>query len=479
MEHYDQLFVGGEWVPPTDGSTLTVTSPATGEPVGRVATPGPADVDRAVAAAREAFDRGPWPHMAPAERAAAVAGLGAALAARADDLTHILALEVGTPVSAARGAQVDTALEVFDYYAELGRTLPAVEHPVAGRHSPLLVRTEPVGVVAAITPWNVPLYITALKLAPALLAGCTVVVKAAPETPLHAHRLAEAAAEVGLPPGVLSIVAADREVSEHLVSHPGVDKVAFTGSTATGRRIAAICGGQLKRVTLELGGKSAAIVLPDADLDVAVPTLVLLNMALSGQICIAQSRVLVPRRLAGEVADRARAVVESLTVGDPFDEGVFMGPLISRRQRERVLGYVTAGREEGATLLTGGGVPAHLPRGWFVEPTVFVDVDNGMRIAREEIFGPVMSVIAYDSEEEAIAIAGDSPYGLHGSVWTADTEHGADIGRRIRTGTFSVNGMALDPAGPFGGMKASGIGRELGPQGLAAYQEYKTISLPA
>jgi betaine-aldehyde dehydrogenase len=343
---------------------------------------------------------------------------------------------------------------------------------------PALVRREPVGVVGAIVPWNVPLFVTMLKLAPALAAGATVVLKPAPETPLDAVLLAEAIREAELPAGVVNIVPAGREVGEHLVTHPGVDKISFTGSTAAGRRIAALCGERLKRVTLELGGKSAAIILDDADLGSTIAGLLPAAMMNNGQACMAQTRVLASRRRYAEVVEGLVEAVCALPVGDPTAPETFCGPLVAARQRERVESYIRAGREEGAAIAVGGGRPAGLARGWYVEPTVFTRVDNRMRIAREEIFGPVIAVIAYDDETDAVRIANDSDYGLSGTVWTADVDRGLDVARRVRTGTYTVNGFWMEFSAPFGGFKCSGIGRELGPEGLEAYLEPKTIHLP-
>ena len=436
-----------------------------------------ADIDAAVDAARRAFDHGPWPRQSAQDRAAILHSLLDELTYQADEIATTIGKENGTPVMLLRPAQVDNALDVLRYYCDLAATFEP-ETRRDGMYSPAVVRTEPVGTVAAILPWNVPFFLAMLKIAPALAAGCTVVVKASPETPLNANMIAQAADKIGLPAGVLNVVAAGVESSEHLITHPGIDKVAFTGSTTVGKRIAALAGSQLKRLTLELGGKSAAIVLDDANLGTTMAQLVGVTMSLSGQFCTAQSRVLVSADRYDEAVEMYSNIVAKLPVGDTFDEKVFIGPLISQRQRERVLDYIDVGRQQGATIVVGGSRPKQLSRGWFVEPTVFRDVKNDMRIAQEEIFGPVVSFIAYSDVEDAIAIANDSVYGLHGTVWTADTEAGLEIGRRIRTGTFSVNAMSLDPAAPFGGVKNSGVGREMGPEGMAAYLEPKTITLP-
>jgi aldehyde dehydrogenase (NAD+) len=477
MQVTEQIYVGGKWVASTSENTVVVISPSTEEPVAQVPDASGDDIDAAVGAARTAFDHGPWPRLRPAERADVMQALLAELTTRADEMARVIATENGTPLMMARPAQVDNGLHVLRYYAELAANFEPESRRV-GVYSPAVVRLEPVGTVAAILPWNVPFFLAMLKVAPAMAAGCSVVLKSAPETPLNANLLAEAADRVGVPPGVLNVVCAGPESSERLVTHPGIDKVAFTGSTAVGKRIAGLAGAQLKRMTLELGGKSAAIVLDDADLAATMPQLIGVSMSLTGQFCTAQSRILVSRERYDEAVNLYAGVAASLPVGGAFDEGAFIGPLISDRQRERVLGYIEIGKQEGAVPVVGGGRPAHLDRGWFVEPTVFRDATNDMRIAQEEIFGPVVAFIPYADQEEAIAIANDSAFGLHGTVWTNDIEKGVEVGRRIRTGTFSVNAMSLDPATPFGGMKNSGLGREMGPEGLAAYLEPKTITVP-
>ena len=478
MRVHDRLFIGGEWVEPAGQATIEVIAAATEEPIGRVPDGTEADIDRAVAAARHAFDSGPWPRMSPGERADVMTRISQGLQARMQEIGETISQENGSPISWSVMAQVFAATMVLDYYAGLARDY-AFEEPRQGVLGPVIVRREPVGVVGALVPWNVPLFTTVLKMGPAFASGCTMVLKPAPETPLDAYALAEIAQEAGLPPGVLNIVAAGREAGEHLVRHAGVDKIGFTGSTAAGRRIASICGEQLKRVTLELGGKSAAIVLDDADPSSAMASLLPNSMMNNGQACVAQTRVLAPRSRYSEYVDALVEAVRAQRVGDPLDPQTTIGPLVAERQRARVEGYIALGREEGAKVVVGGGRPAGLARGWFVEPTVFADVDNGMRIAQEEIFGPVVVVIPYDGVDDAIAIANDSDYGLAGSVWTDDLERGLDIARSIRTGTYTLNGLSMDFAAPFGGFKCSGVGRELGPEGMHHYMEDKSIYLPA
>ncbi|MBB2911402.1 betaine-aldehyde dehydrogenase [Streptosporangium becharense] len=474
MRQHDTLFIGGDWVAPAGTGTIDVVSPHTEEIVGRVPDGTAADMDRAVAAARQAFDHGPWPRMTMAERAAVVGRLAEIYASRQEEMAELITLEMGCPITFSQMAQAPQPLGMLQYYAGLGATFP-VEEERPGTFGPVIVRREPVGVVAAVVPWNVPQFVIMIKLAPALVAGCTLVVKPAPETPLDAYLLAEMVKEAGIPDGVVNIVAAGREAGEHLVSHPDVDKVAFTGSTAAGRRIAAICGEQLKRCTLELGGKSAAIILDDCDLSSAMGFLSIASLMNNGQACIAQTRILASRNRYDEVVDAVAGMVRGMPVGDPSDPATGIGPLVARRQQERVEGYIRIGIDEGAKPVVGGLERPH-DRGWYVAPTVFAGATNEMRIAREEIFGPVLTVIPYEDEEDAVRIANDSDYGLAGTVWTADTERGLEVARRVRTGTYGVNLFMVENSSPFGGYKSSGIGRELGPEGLAAYLEYKSIA---
>lgn len=476
MRDHDKLYIGGELVAPAGTGVIDVHSPATEERVGRVPDGTAADIDRAVAAARHAFDHGPWPRMTPAERGDALARLNDALGPRIEDLSTVQTLEVGSPITFSMSAGVSAATMIVSYYSDLVKTF-VFDELRDGLLGQTWVLKEPCGVCAAVVPWNVPLFVTLTKLMPALAAGCTVVLKPPPETPLYAYLLAEALDEAGIPKGVVNVVAGGRELGEHLVRHPGVDKVSFTGSTGAGRRVASICGELLRPVTLELGGKSAAILLEDVDLAAKLPELLPFALMNTGQACIAQTRILAPRHRYAEVVDAVTAEVKLMKQGDPMDPEVFFGPVIAERQRARIEDYIAKGKAEGARVTTGGGRPAGFTKGWWVEPTVFADVTSSMTIAQEEIFGPVLCVIPYDGEDDAVRIANDSRYGLSGSVWTKDRERGVAIARRVKTGTYTVDGYVLDFATPFGGYKDSGLGREFGPEGLDAYLQTKSVNL--
>jgi betaine-aldehyde dehydrogenase len=474
----DRLYIGGEWVAPEGTGVIEVISPATEEKVGQVPEGTTADIDKAVAAARTAFDGGEWTRMAHEERAQLLSSLSQTIQARSEEMAQLITNENGSPVSWGIMGQVFASTMVADFYAGLAKDYAFTEERAGVMGNKALVRKLPVGVVGGIVPWNVPLFTTMLKLAPAMVAGATMVLKPAPETPLDAQLLAEIAHEVGIPAGVLNVVPAGREVGEHLVTHPDVDKIAFTGSTAAGRRIAALCGERLRRVTLELGGKSASIILDDADLASAVATLVPAGTMNNGQACVAQTRILASRARYDEVVEAVAEAVGNLRVGDPLDPATEVGPLTAERQRERVEGYLAAGRDEGAKVVVGGGRPSSMTKGWYVEPTVFANVTNDMKIAREEIFGPVLSVIPYEDVDDAVRIANDTEYGLSGSVYGADVDTATEIAGRVRTGTTTVNGFMLEFGCPFGGFKGSGLGRELGPEGLEAYLELQSVSLP-
>jgi aldehyde dehydrogenase (NAD+) len=468
------LFIGGDWVRSQSERTLDVISPTTEEVLITVPEACERDMDRAVAAARRAFDSGPWPQMPPQERSGYLLRIAEQLRARLPQLAETWTAQVGAPIGLTRHA-VSQAPALFQYYGTLIQSYPFVEERPRDDGRVARVVKEPVGVVAAITPWNAPLVLLCYKVAAALAAGCTVVSKPSPETPLDAHILAECIEAAGLPPGVFNVAQAGREVGDYLIRHPGIDKVSFTGSTAAGRHIAAVCAERLARASFELGGKSAAIVLEDADLGHVLESLVPYSMPITGQVCFSLTRVLVPRSRAAEVLDAYVDAVRGTKVGDPFEADTQMGPLAMKRQLDRVQGYIAKGRSEGARLVTGGGRPRGLDRGYFIEPTVFSDVSSRMTIAQEEIFGPVVSFITYDGIDDAVQKANDTVYGLHGAIYTEDRERGYAIARRVRSGSVTVNGLIVDPKLPFGGFKQSGLGREGGIEGLDPYLETKTV----
>jgi betaine-aldehyde dehydrogenase len=476
LKHPDRLFIGGDWVAAISGTTIDVIAPATEDLFLTVAEAGVTDIDRAVAAARHAFDSGPWPRMSPLERAAYLSAIGDAIDRRAADIAAIWPNEMGI-LQAIAGAFAGTIGGVYRYYAGLGSTFAWEEHfdspPGGGDYA--LIANEPVGVVGAIVPWNAPVNITAFKVAPALLAGCTVVLKLSPEAPGSGYLLAEIAEEIGLPAGVLNVVTADRDASERLVRHPDVDKIGFTGSSAVGKRIASICGERIARCTLELGGKSAAVILDDYDIGKAAETLVGPACAMTGQICSSLTRIVVTQGRHDQLVEALSAGFQSVVIGDPFDPATGMGPLAMARQRDKVEGMVADAVRAGNRLVTGGKRPKHLNRGFFFEPTVFANVDNNDTIAREEIFGPVLSVIPARDEAHAIAIANDTVFGLNNSVFTNDTKRAYAVARQLRSGTVGHNSWRSDMAIGFGGFKQSGIGREGGVNGLRAYLEPKTI----
>jgi acyl-CoA reductase-like NAD-dependent aldehyde dehydrogenase len=477
LQHSDRFYIGGEWVEPSSDATFDVIDSGTEELYYRIAAADPDDMTRAVSAARQAFDRGPWTRMSHAERAEQLRALGAALAARGDVLSQLWPRESGVlyKTSQYAGRIGSGALES---YAALADTFPFEEEcpPTGGGAFGLLVR-EPVGVVGAIIPWNAPVALICHKIGPALLAGCTVVLKSAPEAPGEGYVFAEAAEQIGLPPGVLNVVTADREVSELLVTDPAVDKITFTGSTAAGRRIASLCGERIARCTLELGGKSAAVVLDDMDLETAATTLARAECGLNGQVCSSLTRVIVTKGRHDELVDALASTFGTTRVGDPFDETSQLGPLVSERQRDRVEGLMATGVAEGATLATGGGRPEGLDRGYYVEPTVFGNVDNASTIGREEIFGPVLSVIAATDEQDAVRIANDTIYGLNASVFTNDADRARSVARELRSGTVGHNAFRTDFGMAFGGFKQSGIGREGGKEGLVPFLETKAVIL--
>jgi aldehyde dehydrogenase (NAD+) len=468
----DKLYIGGDWVPSTGSESIAVVDSTTEEVIGSVPEGTIEDIDRAVAAAREAFPG--WSATPVEERAALLTAVSAALGERMESLADLITHEVGMPLILSQLVQVGLPMAAFGSMAQV--TADFTWEQNVGNS---LVVREPIGVVGAITPWNYPLHQIAAKVAPALAAGCTVVLKPSEVAPLNAFVLCDIFEEVGLPAGVFNLVSGfGPVVGEAIAAHRDVDMVSFTGSTRAGKRVAEVAAATVKRVALELGGKSANVILGDADLATAVPDGVNKCYINSGQTCSALTRMLVPRDRLSEVEALATAAAESFTPGDPFDGETRLGPLVSAVQRDRVRNYIEKGVGEGATLLTGGAeAPDGLHKGYFVRPTVFSSVTRDMTIARDEIFGPVLSIIPYDTEEEAIDIANDTEYGLAGGVWSSDPERAKAVARRLRTGQVEVNGGGFNPMAPFGGYKQSGNGREFGSFGLDEYLETKAMQL--
>jgi aldehyde dehydrogenase (NAD+) len=469
----DKLYIGGQWVDPAGEDTIDVVNPATEEVIGSIPAGTPEDADRAVRAARAAF--GSWSATSPYDRARHCEAIGAQLDARGDEIAALITSELGMPIGLSRLVQAGLPAMTFSSMADVVEEI-AWEEEVGNS---LIVR-EPVGVVAAITPWNYPLHQIANKVAPAITAGCTVVLKPSEVVPLNAFVLAEVCEAVGLPAGVLNVVTGTGPVvGEAIVSHPETDMISFTGSTRAGRRVSELAAAAVKPVALELGGKSPNVILDDADLERAVTDGVAKCFLNSGQTCSALTRMLVPRdRL--EQAERIAAAVaeEAFTPGDPLVDGSGLGPLVSETQLERVRGYIERGSAEGAKLVTGGAEsPDGLERGYFVRPTVFSEVTTEMTIAQEEIFGPVLAIMPYDGEDDAVRIANDTIYGLAGGVWSADEERAKRVAARIRTGQVEINGGAYNPLAPFGGYKQSGHGRELGRYGLEEFLAAKSLQL--
>ena len=493
MRDHDSFFIDGDWQTAQGTDVLDVISPRSEERIGQVPAAARADIDAAVAAARKAFDSGPWPRMSMDERAGYLEALASGLESRTKELAELITEESGCTLFLSQVYQAVAPVMSLNYNAELGRSLPLSEvrvsdlSPLAGKSEggsiiPMagksLVLKEAVGVVVSFPAYNFALAAIGQKVGPALIAGCTVVIKVTEPNPLASFVVGEVCREIGLPPGVVNIVAARADESAYLVAHPGVDMVSFTGSAEVGSRIAAACGQLIRPCVLELGGKSAAIVLEDARLEDILPILVGASVGVgAGQNCAAQTRILVPEAQYTAYADALADAFTSLKVGDPMELDTVVSPLITAAHRDRVESYVAGVRSEGATVKVGGRRPAHLDRGWYYEPTLLTDATNQMTASREEIFGPVVSLIPHQGEDDAIAIANDSQYGLAGSVFTADNAHGFEVAKRVRTGTYAVNTMAADLGSPFGGFKRSGIGRE---HGVTAVQEYllsRTISI--
>lgn len=473
------VFINGRWTGPADGAVIDVVSPHTEEIIATVASAGPTDVNRAVTAARSAFESGSWGSSAPTERIAVIERFAAVYKERRPEIAEAITAEMGSPITFSHRIQTRLPMMLMTAFGDLARQVMWQQTRPGFYGTDLVVAKQPIGVVAAIVPWNMPQFLAIGKIIPALLAGCTVVLKPAPESPLDALLLAEVAEAAGLPDGVVNVIPGDASVGAALASHPGIDKVSFTGSTAAGRNVAQACAANLTQASLELGGKSAAIVLDDTDpVDVAA-AIQLASLANSGQVCNALTRILVPAWRRDEFVEALATELSTVCVGDPSDPETQMGPLVSARQQARVREYIAEGQREGARLVTGGSdLPVGVDRGWYVRPTLFADAHNDMRIAQEEIFGPVLTVIPYRDEDHAVQVANDSPYGLAGAVFTTDGARGRQIASRVRTGSFGVNqGYIMDPAAPFGGLKDSGYGRELGPEGLESYLVSQSISV--
>jgi len=472
-----EILIDGKWIAAQSGRTTTVIGPANNEPVGEVAAAGPEDIDLAVAAARRAFDEGPWPRLSASQRGRYLLRIAALLERDAADIAATESTNNGKPIRESSGIDLPLAIDCFEYFAGYATKLTGQTLPVPGDVLAYTVR-EPMGVVGAITPFNFPLLLATWKLAPALAFGNTVVLKPSSETPLSTLRLAEICQEAGLPPGVVNVVTGDAASGARLAAHDAVDKITFTGSTQVGKEIAAASAGNLKRVSLELGGKAPNIIFADAPLEDAVAGALFGVYWTQGEICTAGSRILVQRPIFDAFVERFAERARALRVGDPLDPATQVGPLVSKRQLERVVGHIEAGRASSARLVAGGGRPSEpaLSRGNYVEPTVFVDVTPDMSIAREEIFGPVAVIMPFDTPDEAIRVANDTTYGLTAGVWTANVKLAHRMARALRAGTVWVNMYnVVTSEAPFGGFKQSGWGRENGPYALEAFTEVKTV----
>jgi aldehyde dehydrogenase (NAD+) len=478
IKHPDKLFIGGEWVAPHGTAVIEVENPVSEEIVARVAHADSVDMNRAVAAARRAFDHGPWPQTPPLERMAKLMQFCDELEKRVPELATAWTAQVGGLASAS-GPMHGGAVMGLRGIAALGETFAFQEQRKGAMVDTVVIAYEPVGVVVAIAPWNAPFAIMASKVFNALIAGCTVVMKPSPETPLETYILAEAAHAAGLPAGVVNLVPSHREAADHLIHSKGIDKVTFTGSSAAGCHIASVCGSNMVRATFELGGKSAAIIRDDFPIEAAAQILGNTITVMSGQVCAMLTRAIVPRARHDELAEAIAKVMQGVKIGAPEDPETQLGPVAMKRQLERIEMYIEDGKRSGATLVTGGGRPAHMNKGYYIEPTLFANVDNSSRIAQEEIFGPVLCLIPAEDEDDAIRIANDSEFGLNGSVFTNDPQAAYDVARRIRTGAVAQNGMKLEFTAPFGGFKKSGIGREGGDAAIWNFLELKTILVDA
>jgi aldehyde dehydrogenase (NAD+) len=475
----DTIYVGGQWIKPHSTDKLEVISPYTEEVIATVPKVSRDDVDTAVAAARNAFDHGPWPKMSVEERVQAVGRLREIFARRQEEMAQAITAEMGSPITQSRTIQTTVPLMMMDEHSSIARNIVKWSELRQSPSGNALVRRQPKGVAALITPWNAPMMTVIQKLGPALMAGCTVVLKPASLAPFSAYLLAEFINEAGFPEGVFNVITCDRGEAEYLALHPGVNKVTFTGSTGAGRHLASKCGELLRPITLELGGKSAGIILDDADIPAAVEAMRLLSFRNSGQICTLKTRVLVSKKREAEVVEALGQMVGSMPVGNPLDETTHIGPMVSEKQRDNVERYISIGQNEGAKLIAGGlGRPAGLNHGWFVQPTLFAGVEADTRLAQEEIFGPVLSVISYEDEADAIAIANNSLFGLSGSVFSKDVEHAISVADQVKTGVLEVNGSPFGFHSPFGGVKESGMGRESGWEGFEPYVELKSIGIP-
>ncbi len=470
-----ELFIGNQWRPSSNGEYIPLVDPATEETIGKVASASVADVDAAVAAAREAFDNGPWPGMTPTERADALVRWADEMEKDADTVTDLLIRETGIPYSVSRGGAV-TMPGVLRYYASLAESIPMIETRKGLSGVTAQIERRPIGVVVAIIPFNAPLALAAFKLPQALLAGNCVIMKPSEDTPVSAGYFADAWLRAGLPAGVFNIVTALPEASNHLVSHPGVDKITFTGSTDVGRRIAEAAAPTLKQLTLELGGKSPAVVLDDASVERIVETMVPAMTSNNGEVCTMPSRLIVPESRKDEIVDALVEELKKVKVGDPHDPKTEVGPMVTEKHYNRVLGYLQSAVEQGGKFAAGGGRAEGFDKGFYVAPTVITDVGPDARVAQEEIFGPVLTVLTYKDEDEALAIANGVEFGLSGAVYSSDQNRALEMARKIKSGTVNLNnGITIDIGVPFGGVKQSGYGRELGPEGLEDFFETRTI----